>query len=141
MGGEQIKITLLLKDSLKKNSLGLNGATASQNKHTTTEEKSKRKKREAAIVAAGITALGQVLTSIFGNKNKVTVTNTLIEQKMIPSTERASSGARPLTLNTENRLLPAELRTIAFNNVLNEYKVYVSVISESKFKELANMSF
>ena len=92
-------------------------------------------------MAAGITLLGQVLTSIFGNKNKVTVTNTLIEQKMIPSTERATSGARPLALNTENRLLPEDLQTFAFDHVLNQFKVYASTISGSKFKELANLSF
>ncbi len=81
---------------------GFHGATAVQNKHTT-QQKSKRSldPLTTKIVTAGVIVVGDWLSgNIFGDK--VTETTTTIEQKMVPSTERALSGARPTLLNELN---------------------------------------
>ena len=110
---------------------GLHGATAVQKQHTNTENRSSRKRRaDPTVVVAAISVLGGFLKSIFDrDNNEVTVINTMVERYMIPSTERASSGKRPISLNTENRKFPEELQMIAINNVIHDYKVIVPILS------------
>ena len=100
---------------------GLHGATAVQNKQTT-QRKSKRAidPLTTKIVTAGVIAAGNWLSAkIFGDK--ITETTTTIEQKMVPSTERALSGVRPISLNELNLRQPEKLMEIDLDNVINDF--------------------
>ena len=101
---------------------GFHGATAIQNKqHTTTQRKSKRSfdPLTTKIVTAGVIVVVDWLSgNIFGDK--VTETTTTIEQKMVPSTERALSGVRPILLNELNLRQPDKLIMLDLGNVIED---------------------
>jgi hypothetical protein len=94
-------------------------------------------------VTAGVMKVGNWLSGkIFGNK--ITETTTTIEQKMVPSTERALSGTRPIILNELNMKQPDRLITIDLGNVISDFvkDMMIMKMKKSNFenKWLKNLS-